>query len=115
MCLSSVRSATSVFSFRFSSLSWRSSRNSLSPNPAYPLPAVKRLLRYSHFAADLAYFLASFRLPQRVHDLLFGVSPVDPITFLGSSAALVAVVIAAAYFPARRATRVDAVELLRET
>src|SRR5262249_37106983 len=34
MCLSSVRSATSVFSFRFSSRCWRSSRNSFRPSPA---------------------------------------------------------------------------------
>src|SRR5215469_7675900 len=35
MCLSNVRSATSVFNFRFSSRSCRSSRNSLTPTPAY--------------------------------------------------------------------------------
>src|ERR1700691_652118 len=34
MCLSSVRSATSVFSLRFSSRNWRSSRSSFNPTPA---------------------------------------------------------------------------------
>jgi hypothetical protein len=35
MCLSRVRSATNVFSLRFSSRNCRSSRRSLNPNPAY--------------------------------------------------------------------------------
>jgi putative ABC transport system permease protein len=39
--------------------------------------------------------------------LLFGISPVDPLTFAGSAAFLVAVVLAACWVPARRAARVD--------
>src|SRR4029077_17673170 len=38
-----------------------------------PLPAVKRLLRYAHFPADLAHLLSCFGLPQCSHDLLFAV------------------------------------------
>jgi len=50
-------------------------------------------------------FIASF---------LFGVQPTDRATFVGSMGVLAVVAVVAAYLPARRASRVDPIEALRE-
>jgi predicted permease len=55
-------------------------------------------------AAILTRFLQSF---------LFGVSPLDRATFLGVPLLLSVVALLASYFPARRATRVDPIKVLR--
>ncbi|HSA56280.1 MAG TPA: ABC transporter permease [Gemmatimonadaceae bacterium] len=61
-------------------------------------------------AAGLAGALA---LSQVLDSLAFGVSPRDPVVFVTVSLVLAAVVVLAAYVPARRATRVDPLESLR--
>jgi putative ABC transport system permease protein len=45
--------------------------------------------------------------------LLYGVSGLDPVSLGGAVLLLLAVSLAAAYLPVRRATRVDAVEMLK--
>jgi predicted permease len=55
-------------------------------------------------AAGITRFLRGF---------LFGVSPLDPLTFAGVAATLAAVALLASYLPARRAVRVDPMQALR--
>ena len=45
--------------------------------------------------------------------MLFGISATDPITFVVAAAALALAALAAAYAPARRASRIDPVVLMR--
>src|SRR5262245_8624428 len=57
--------------------------------------------------------LASFAMTRVIANQLWGVSPRDPLT-LGAAVAVVALAgLAACYFPARRATKVDPMAALR--
>jgi len=57
--------------------------------------------------------LAAAGLMQLMKSLLFGVSPVDPLTYAAVMALLGAVATMASYLPARRAAAVNPVEALR--
>ena len=56
---------------------------------------------------------AAAGLARLMSSLLFGVSVVDPLTFVAIPALLIGVALAACYVPARRATRVDPLQTLR--
>jgi ABC-type antimicrobial peptide transport system permease subunit len=60
-----------------------------------------------------AGLLASFVFGRLLSSLLFGLGPIDPATILAAGATLVGVAGAAAYWPARRASRLDPFTALR--
>ncbi len=56
---------------------------------------------------------AAFFTTRLVQSFLFGLTPQDPLTIVGSTLVLLAVTAIAGYIPARRATRVDPMIALR--
>jgi len=64
-------------------------------------------------AGVVAGLAAAAALSRLMSSLLFGVGPLDPVTYAVVTLMLIAVAMLAAYVPARRSTRVDPVEVLR--
>lgn len=58
--------------------------------------------------------VAAFGLTRLMASILYGVSPADPLTFGAVALFLVGVSFLATWIPAKRATRVDLVIVLRE-
>ena len=58
-------------------------------------------------------FAGAFAITRLLETLLFGVTPVDPVTFVGVGALLAIVALIASYVPARRATRIQPTIALR--
>jgi ABC-type antimicrobial peptide transport system permease subunit len=56
---------------------------------------------------------AAIPLTRLMSALLFGVNPLDAVTYCAVSAGLVAAALVASYVPAHRATRIEPVEALR--
>jgi len=57
--------------------------------------------------------VAAAGLTQLMKSLLFGISPLDPFTYIAIPSILVSTAVLASYLPARRAAAVDPVEALR--
>jgi predicted lysophospholipase L1 biosynthesis ABC-type transport system permease subunit len=58
---------------------------------------------------------ASRALTSTLESFLFGITPSDPVTFVGIAALLIVVTALAGYFPARRASRIDPMAALRSS
>ena len=57
--------------------------------------------------------VGAFALTRFLSGMLFGVSSLDPLTFVAMAGTLIAVTLFACYIPARRASRVDPLIALR--
>ena len=58
--------------------------------------------------------MSALAAAQSARSLLFGLTPHDPLTLITAAAALAAVAALASYVPARRASRLEPTEALRE-
>jgi ABC-type antimicrobial peptide transport system permease subunit len=56
---------------------------------------------------------AAMGLTRLMASLLFGITTLDPLTYVAAPVVLVAAAVLASYLPARRASAVDPVEALR--
>jgi ABC-type antimicrobial peptide transport system permease subunit len=82
-----------------------------------PRAAVMRLVvrqgLFTVFAGLLAGLVAAVAASQLLTKFLFGVKPLDPLTFGAVPAVLLMVALLACWLPARRATKVDPISALR--
>jgi predicted permease len=79
--------------------------------------AVRRLIvreaALTVVAGVVAGWFGTFALVGFIRSQLFGVQPHDPVALAGATAVLLAMALAAAYIPARRASRIDPLTALR--
>jgi ABC-type antimicrobial peptide transport system permease subunit len=83
---------------------------------AQPREMTRLFVRHGLTLAGIGAVIGLFAaagLSRLMSSLLFGVSPLDPITYLVVPCVLVAAAILASYLPARRVAAVDPVEALK--
>jgi ABC-type antimicrobial peptide transport system permease subunit len=61
-----------------------------------------------------AGIVAAFGATRVLSGLLYDVAPTDPLTFACAAGALLVVAAVASYVPARQASRIDAIAMLKE-
>jgi predicted permease len=88
-------------------------RMALGAQPVDVLSLVIRQGMTLTFAGLLVGIVAGTFVTRVLTDMLFGVTPRDPLTFAGVPVLLLVVAFFACYVPARRATRIDPLEALR--
>jgi len=84
---------------------------------ATPRDALKMVIRQGMLLALIGVGLGlagALALTRVMSGLLFNMSATDPATFVGVALLLVAVALIASYIPARRATKVDPLQSLRQ-
>jgi predicted permease len=79
--------------------------------------SIRRLVLWhagAHAAGGILIgFLVWLPVSRVLRSVIYGLTPMDPITLAGAAALLLAAAVLASYFPARRATRVDPAVVLR--
>ncbi len=84
---------------------------------AQPRDVLRMVVSHGAVLAGLGVvigLIGAFALSRVIRGLLYGVGATDPVTLLGVSLLLGAVALIACWLPARRATRVDPIVVLRE-
>jgi putative ABC transport system permease protein len=83
---------------------------------AQPVDVLRLVIRQGMsltFAGLVVGIVAGTFVTRVLSDMLFGVTPRDPLTFAGVPVLLLVVAFLACYVPARRATRIDPLQALR--
>jgi macrolide transport system ATP-binding/permease protein len=88
-------------------------RMTLGANPTGILSLILRQAMRPVFVGLLIGFAVCAASSRLMSVMLYGISPFDPITFVGVALFLSGIALLACYLPARRATRVDPMEALR--
>jgi putative ABC transport system permease protein len=110
-CLGVYGTLSYIVSLRRREVSLRVALGAMSGNIVAQF--LSRALRVVGAACAVGVVLA-FAFTQTLSGMLYGVSPMDPITFAGVVALVLGVAATAAFLPAWRASRIDPTEALRE-